>query len=58
MQEIINKIVKQNKSLFGDNPNIDKINVGFTNTIYSVNDKYIIKILVPSLPRFRRTWLR
>ena len=44
MQEIINKIVKQNKSLFGDNPNIDKINVGFTNTIYSVNDKYIIKI--------------
>lgn len=44
MQEIINRIVVQNKSLFGDNPDIDKINVGFTNTIYSVNDKYIIKI--------------
>lgn len=44
MQEIINKIVEQNKSIFGDNPNIDKINVGFTNTIYNVNDKYIIKI--------------
>ena len=44
MQEIINKIVEQNKSLFGDNPNIDKINAGFTNTIYSVSNKYIIKI--------------
>ena len=44
MQEIINKILEQNKSIFGDNPNIDKINVGFTNTIYNVDDKYIIKI--------------
>lgn len=44
MQEIINKIVQQNKFLFGDNPIINKINVGFTNTLYSVNDSFIIKI--------------
>ena len=44
MQEIINKIIQQNISLFGDNPKIQKINIGFTNTIYNVNDSYIIKI--------------
>lgn len=44
MQEIINKIAQQNKFLFGDNPIINKINVGFTNTLYSVNDSFIIKI--------------
>ena len=44
MQEIINKIVQQNKSLFGDNPIVKEINVGFTNTLYTVNDSFIIKI--------------
>ena len=44
MQEIINKIIENNKSIFGDNPIVNKINVGFTNTIYNVNDSYIIKI--------------
>ena len=44
MQEILNKIVAENKSLFGDNLDINKVNVGFTNTIYNVNDKYIVKI--------------
>lgn len=44
MQEIINKIIKQNSSLFGTNPIIEKINVGFTNTIYKLNDSFIIKI--------------
>lgn len=43
MQEV-RIIIEQNKELFGDNPTINKINVGFTNTIYEVNDKYIIKI--------------
>ena len=43
MQEV-RIIIEQNKELFGDNPTINKINVGFTNTIYNVNDKYIIKI--------------
>lgn len=44
MPEIINKIIQQNISLFGENPKIQKINIGFTNTIYNVNDSYIIKI--------------
>ena len=44
MQEVVNKIIENNKDLFGNNPTINKINVGFTNTIYNVNDEYIIKI--------------
>lgn len=44
MQEAVNRIVEINKDLFGDNLTIKKVNVGFTNTIYNVNDKYIIKI--------------
>lgn len=44
MQEIINKIVQVNSNLFGTNPIIEKINVGFTNTIYKINDSFIVKI--------------
>lgn len=44
MQEIINSIMSKNRNLFGDNPSIMKINVGFTNTIYNINDSFIIKI--------------
>lgn len=44
MQEIINKIIQQNQNLFRENSTVSKINVGFTNTLYSVNDSFIIKI--------------
>ena len=44
MEEIINKILKKHESLFGLNPSVEYINVGFTNKIYSINDKYILKI--------------
>lgn len=44
MQEIINKIIQQNQNLFRKNSTVSKINVGFTNTLYSVNDSFIIKI--------------
>ena len=44
MDDIVSKIAKLNIDLFGENPIINKINVGFTNTIYSVNNLYIIKI--------------
>ena len=44
MQEIINKIIDKNTNLFGENPKIEKINVGFTNTIYIINNLYIVKI--------------
>ena len=42
--EIIDSIIKQNQSLFGNNPSIEKINIGFTNEIYNINDKYIVKV--------------
>ena len=48
MQEIINKIVQQNSNLFGLNPVIEKINVGFTNTIYKINNSFIVKICTNS----------
>ena len=44
MENIVKDIVNKNKDIFGDNPSINKIDVGFTNTIYSIDDKYIIKI--------------
>lgn len=44
MQEIINKIVQKHKDIFWENPTIEKINIGFTNTIYKVNEYYIVKI--------------
>jgi len=44
MQEIINLITNKHKELFGDNPTIKKISIGFTNTIYNINDEFIIKI--------------
>lgn len=46
--KIINTILKQNITLFGSNPKVEKINVGFTNTIYNVNDLYIVKICTNS----------
>lgn len=44
MDKVVDAILKQNKSLFGEYKKILKINIGFTNTIYNVDDKYIIKI--------------
>lgn len=44
MDKTIKSILKQNESLFGSNPTVNKINVGFTNTLYNVNDLFIIKI--------------
>ncbi len=44
MDNIIDLIVRNNELLFGTNPSIEKINVGFTNTLYKINDSYIVKI--------------
>ena len=41
MEEVINKIVEVNSTLLGTNPRIEKINVGFTNTLYSINEVYL-----------------
>lgn len=48
MKEVISKIVQKKSSLFGKNPLIEKINVGFTNTTYKINDSFIIKICTNS----------
>lgn len=44
MDKLIDSIVNQNQTLFGTNPNVEKINIGFTNTLYKVNDSYIVKV--------------
>lgn len=48
MEKIINTILKQNTTLFGINPKVEKINVGFTNTIYNIDDSFIVKICTNS----------
>lgn len=40
----INAILKNHITLFGNSPKVEKINVGFTNTIYKINDSFIVKI--------------
>ena len=49
-----NKIIKQNSFLFGTNPIIEKINVGFTNTIYKITTlkAFLFIFLLTLLPSF------
>lgn len=42
--ELAKSIVEANLSLFGDIKNINEINAGFNNSIFDVNDKYILKV--------------
>ena len=42
MDTIIDLIVKNNSSLFGKEPTIEKINIGFTNTLYKINDLFTL----------------
>lgn len=44
MQEVIIAIINKHQDLWGESPQVEKINVGFTNTIYIINDTYIVKI--------------
>lgn len=44
MNDYLTKIVDDNDKIFKNIKNISKINVGFTNSVYSADDKYIIKI--------------
>ena len=44
IEKIINIIIEKNKNLFGDNLSVKKINVGFTHTVYNINDSFIVKI--------------
>lgn len=44
MESIINEIIENNKEIFGINAYIEKVNIGFTNIIYMVDNKYVVKI--------------
>lgn len=44
MEEMVTKIINNNLNIFQPNFTYKKSNVGFTNTIYEVDNKYIIKI--------------
>ena len=44
MAKEIDKIVANHKELFGKDPDIKKIKVGFTNELYNIDNKYIVKI--------------
>lgn len=44
MQDFIKKVLKNIKPILGSINEVKKINVGFTNTLYSLDNKYILKI--------------
>ena len=44
MDTYLKKIIDDNDKIFKNIKNISKINVGFTNSVYFADDKYIIKI--------------
>lgn len=46
MKDIISAIIIKHRDLFGANPSPEQINVGFTNLLYTVNNKFIVKICV------------
>lgn len=44
MDRIIRKVIEKHNNLFEGKTNIEKTNAGFTNTIYIINNKYVLKI--------------
>ncbi|MFQ9923813.1 MAG: phosphotransferase [Beduini sp.] len=42
--ELAEKIVRANKDIIGDKKSIEEINAGFNNSLFSVNDQYILKV--------------
>lgn len=44
MDNFVTEIIKQNSNLFNENSSYIKLNVGFTNMVYIIDDKYILKI--------------
>ena len=52
MQDIIHRIISKNHKLFGENPSVEKINIGFTNLVYRINDAWGLwrQFLLPRLP--------
>lgn len=44
MEKIIEKIISLHSDIFTTSPNVEKINAGFTNKVFNINNKYILKI--------------
>lgn len=44
MQDFIKKVLENIKPTLGSINEVKKINIGFTNTLYSLDNKYILKI--------------
>ena len=44
MNDVINLIINKHKDLFGNDYVIERNKSGFTNTIYEINNSFIIKI--------------
>jgi len=44
MDEIVRKIVERHRDLFGEGVGVERINAGFTNMVFSVGDRYILKV--------------
>ena len=42
--ELANKIAKANQDIFGDIKKLEEVNAGFNNSIFNVNDTFIIKV--------------
>lgn len=42
--ELARRIANANRDIFGDIESIEEINAGFNNSIFNINDKYIIKV--------------
>ena len=42
--ELADKIAKFNQNIFGNISKIEEVNAGFNNSIFNINDKYIIKV--------------
>ena len=42
--ELANKIAKANQDIFGDIKKLEEVNAGFNNSIFNVNDIFIIKV--------------
>ena len=44
MEQYIRQIIKKYNDLFDENTSMEKVNVGFTNLIYILDKKFILKI--------------
>ncbi len=44
MKNFLDTVIEHHRDLWGNRPDIEKIKTGFTNTVYSINNTFILKI--------------